>query len=171
MDFDKFLEQDNVRDLISQNNLERVYELLPVVYRPEFTNYLKAKGINALEYLNSYIPTTAFEGIAELPAEIQINNSVTHIKYDAFYANEQIKTVILPASLIEISSYAFRNCSNLTIFIYPGTVDELRAVTFGEYWFNWGMRTVKCSDDICTITYTGEIKDKSFIQKGNQYGK
>ena len=94
MDFNKFLEKDSVRDLIAQNNLERVYELLPAVYRPEFSNYLRSMGVNALEYLVSYIPRYAFDTLATLPSTIHINDSVTHIMQGAFSTNMWIESVV-----------------------------------------------------------------------------
>ena len=163
MDYNEFLEQDAVKNLIAQNNLETVYELLPETYRPEFTNYLREKGVDALTYLESYIPKRAFDTIATLPSTIHINDSVTHIMKEAFFNNDWIETVVLPKSLIEVAQNAFAYCSNLHTFIYPGTIEELRAVTFKKFWFNWGMPTVKCLDDICTISISGEVKDKSFI--------
>ena len=119
MDYNEFLEQDAVKNLIAQNNLETVYELLPETYRPEFTNYLREKGVDALTYLESYIPKRAFDTIATLPSTIHINDSVTHIMKEAFFNNDWIETVVLPKSLIEVAQNAFAYCSNLCTFIYP----------------------------------------------------
>lgn len=57
---------------------------------------------------------------------------VTAIAPEAFYYNRDITSVILPASLQTVGSYAFANCKNLTSVLFLGAVKQIHTEAFAK---------------------------------------
>jgi len=65
--------------------------------------------------------------------QIDLGKSVESIAAGVFYKCA-IEEIIIPASCVEIGSYAFESCLNLTKIYYEGTKEQWREITFGRGW-------------------------------------
>ena len=76
------------------------------------------------------IPDFAFSGCA-VPA-ISRGKKVETINYSAFYGCNRLKSVVIPASVKKIISFAFYNCPLLDTVYYEGTAEEWGIVSIGK---------------------------------------
>ena len=127
-DIKEFLQQDEIKELIAENDLEGVYHKYASQgdVASEISEYLLDIGVNPIDYFEKSIPDFAFHDCDRL-TEAVINNSVTDIGYMAFYDCTSLASVFIPAGVTRIGEKAFAYCRDL--------VD----VTFGE---NSNLRTI-----------------------------
>ncbi len=66
----------------------------------------------------------------------------------AFMRNENLETVDIPASVVEIGKYVFEGCSGLKTLLYQGTVQEWEAIKKHTDWCSGASVTVQCTDGV-----------------------
>ncbi len=96
--------------------------------------------------------------------DITIPEGVTKIGKNAFDKNTTITTIVLPSSLVEISDYAFRQCTALTSVKLSGS----KVVTLGKYCFYHCSKLTECELP-ASIESIGDncFKDCSALEKVN----
>ena len=84
----------------------------------------------------------------ELVTDLIIPDSITKIRFSAFYGCESLTSVTIPDSVTSIGSYAFRSCSSLTSITIPDSV-----TTIGKYAFSGcsSLTSVTIPDSVTTI--------------------
>lgn len=88
-----------------------------------------------------------FQGIGGYIEKIDLPNTLKYIDGAAFYMFTHLTEIVLPSSLIEIGSEAFRACSNLSNVTYNGTMEEWNNISKGENIFALtNVRFIHCSD-------------------------
>ena len=102
------------------------------------------------EFNNQFIDLIFIEtknkGETKTFSYIQIPNSVTSIKYGAFYNCNRLKSITIPDSITIIGEDAFRNCNSLTSITIPNSV-----ISIGL----WGF--ANCSS-LTSITIPSSVK-------------
>ena len=76
-----------------------------------------------------YIPKNFFDGNDKIE-EFTIPNSVTSIKYAAFFDCSNLKSVIIPDGVTSIGNSAFFHCINLTYVAIPDSVTSIGSGSF-----------------------------------------
>lgn len=77
---------------------------------------------------------------------VRIGSGVEKIGQNAFLECD-LELIMIPASVVEIDSYALNYCSLLTDIYYEGTMEQWGDITFGSDWDQYtGEYTVHCSD-------------------------
>ncbi|MEG1902888.1 MAG: leucine-rich repeat domain-containing protein [Bacteroidales bacterium] len=74
-----------------------------------------------------------YKGEIVIPAEVTYKSvvyTVNALSYQAFYDCEEVTSVTLPESIIEIGELAFSECSGLTSFIIPEKVEKMGRKAF-----------------------------------------
>lgn len=71
----------------------------------------------------------------KVPSSITIKNGTKMIANQAFIENTNIRTVVLPSSLIYIGRKAFAQCVSLQTIIFKGTESQYKSVLIEEYAF------------------------------------
>lgn len=148
MDVKEFLEQEDIKALIANNDLEAVYDKYqPLHNRKDLSEYLIDRGINPLDYFKNSIPAAAFWGCKVLTSanildsvtkisaaafpfctnllDVKIGNNVVDIGSEAFISCTDLTSIYIPSSVIDIGPHAFLNCGNLTSV----TIDENSQLT------------------------------------------
>lgn len=138
----KFFDRQDIKDAIALEQLDYVYSQYSSAHR--LTEILKWLGINALDYL-TILPEEIFsnQGITKLKlpnnitsisplacynttiTELKIPKHCTYIGHDAFSDNEDLVTVDLGNSLVELGDSAFSNCISLVEVIMPNTIEKV----------------------------------------------
>ena len=162
MNFESFIQEERVKEVITEGMLDPVYAMIPVAaFAPVFTSYLKTKGVNVIEYLMHTIPaycfTTYWEDACELPDTISLNSSVRVIGEGAFKCNNSFKKIFLSADLAYVGEEAFASCDSNLIFIYPKSADHLKNVDFKSNWAGGKSYIIKCSDKWCKVAENGIV--------------
>ena len=146
-----FLEQNEIKLLIEDEELEEVYNKCDSGKRKDLTEYLLSIGIQPDEYMQNIPPyflrgsqirsynisstvgvidNSAFEGCSSVTA-ITIPDSVTSIGNEAIYNCTSLTSVTIPDGVTSIGSYAFEGCTSLTSIDIPDSVTSI-----GRYAFN-----------------------------------
>lgn len=86
------------------------------------------------------------KGDIEIPSEIN-GVPVTKIRNYGFFNNENITSVIIPDSVIEIGEEAFTECSGLTEITIPGSVLYI------------GVRAFRNCENLENVTFSGKMPD------------
>ena len=90
--------------------------------------------------------------------------TVTSLGYQVFYNNTTITNVVFPDTLQAIGAEAFRNCYNLRLIDYRGTIDEWLSIS-KDYW----IQTYHVNDVVqYTFTINGEEISEIEIPEGRQ---
>lgn len=69
------------------------------------------------------------DGDIEIPSEIN-GTAVTSIEDYAFYDNDNMKSIQIPASITKIGECAFRSCNNLTSLTIPEAITTIGPAAF-----------------------------------------
>ena len=89
-----------------------------------------------IDFANAYSNPLYYAGNlylnGELVTDLVIPDSITRIRFAAFYKCESITSVTIPDSVTSIENSAFYNCSNLTSVIIPKSVTSVGYYAF-EY--------------------------------------
>lgn len=138
----KFFDRQDIKDAIALEKLDYVYEEYSSAHR--LTEILKGLGIDALDYL-TILPEEIFSNQhitkLELPdnivsisplacyntsiTELKIPKYCTYIGHDAFSDNEDLVTVDLGDSLVELGDGAFSYCASLVEVTIPSTIKKV----------------------------------------------
>lgn len=180
MDVKEFLEQESIKALIANNDLEAVYDKYqPFHDRKELSEYLIDRGINPLDYFKNSIPTAAFwdckvltsanilDSVTKISAAafsfcanltyVKIGNNVVDIGSEAFMRCNNLTSINIPSNVIDIGGHAFHGCSSLTSV----TIDEnsqLTSISTGAF--------AKCIN-LTSITIPSSVTDiNSFALEG-----
>lgn len=75
----------------------------------------------------------------QLPKNLVIPSSlegeaVTRLRYEGFNGNTIIETVKIPSSIESIGSSCFEGCSNLSMIVFDGSIDEWDSIAKNSDW-------------------------------------
>ena len=138
----KFFDRQDIKAAIAIEKLDYVYNEYSSAHR--LTEILKGLGIDALDYL-TILPEDIFSNQhitkLELPnnivsisplacyntsiTELKIPKHCTYIGHDAFSDNEDLVTVDLGDSLVELGDGAFSYCTSLVEVTIPNTIKKV----------------------------------------------
>jgi hypothetical protein len=111
--------------------------------------------------VNVIIPATSPEG-----------DTVTSISSEAFWGNEVWPvSVMIPNTVVEIGSYAFWECYDLTTITYDGTIRQWQAINKASDWDgdgDTGDYTIYCKNG--EISKDGNITYKDYASEGLAFG-
>ena len=92
------------------------------------------------------IPSAFFNGCTSLE-EINLPETVSHIKMLAFGSCTSLDSVKLPGALNVIGELAFASCENLLQLRYDGTLEKWDNITKHKNWLSYDQHlTVVCTD-------------------------
>ena len=75
---------------------------------------------------------------------------IKEIKEKAYYRNHDIVSIILPASITSIDSYAFESCANLESIVLP---ESVTSIGYGTFLGCSNLKTIKLPSKITYIPY------------------
>lgn len=170
-----FLEQDHIRKLIEQEDLETVYKEFE--YESDIlTRYFLECGIYPDDYM-TYIPENCFtRGVAE--GSYVVSGTVKSIGRWAFSACPKLVEVVIPNSVTKIAGHAFHSCGLLSLVVPKSvTVIEESAFRFchdlKSVTFNNNVLTVEedafsscAKDSILVVNFSGTKQQFKSITKG-----
>ncbi len=90
-----------------------------------------------------------FEGCSSLTS-INIPNSVTEIRWEAFYGCTALKSLTIPNSVTEISNNAFTDCTSLEYLYIPNSVQYTEEDEYRVYYYD-GYQSIRNCPNLKTL--------------------
>ena len=122
------LDNEGIRKLIRDSDLNGVYKLLPTFnVRPSyhFTEYLLNEcKLNPLDYFEYKIPDWAFSGCFP-DDKLVVKGSIKIIGKDSFSFNDELLALELQKGVEVIEHDAFAGCTKLQAISLPGTLKRI----------------------------------------------
>ena len=151
MDVKQFLDQSEIKALMTKGDLEAVYR----IYNKEdsnwtandLTDYLLDLKINPINYFKKSIPAEAFLGCWIPTKKMIIPNGITSIGGGAFFHCQNLKHIIIPQSVKRIAKEAFAFSEDLTNITYTGTKAQWEEIKKHHSWYQeCYVEKVHCTD-------------------------
>lgn len=151
MDIKEFLQQNEIKELIAENDLEGVYRKYASQgdICSEISDYLLSIGVNPIDYFEKSIPDFAFHDADSL-TNVVISDGVTDIGYMAFYDCTSLVSVFIPDSVTRIGEKAFAYCTDLVEVTF-GENSELDAIGYAAFHYCDYLASIVIPDSVTII--------------------
>ena len=102
---------------------------------------------NGLLYIGNHLVASKLKSLGTNLNTLTIRAGTKTIASSVFSETGNIKSIVIPNSVVYIGKYALLSCYNITSITFEGTKSEWAEITFGESW-SLGVHTneVICSD-------------------------